>query len=370
MDKIKKLFSNLRLRQIINDLKRRPEDAAKDLKLSDKSFKDYLNGKKNIDNKFLVKALSVWPIQLEELINPYFKKTSISKIMRFSKSEETKRIMKRGNNDYYEYRDTVMDRNAPFRPEWIRQLCHVKDNKPSNKSLRWNKGHLLHQYTYFIGKVNFYYIDQNNNKKVSVMNTGDSMYIAPYIPHTFASRDIDCKGYIIAITFSDEISNKLQNYLINFKAYEIKKIIFKNKNKPINLPRVVVTKASYKKNIFKKNKNLLIKKLADNKITPTAKFREIQVISNNEIKFNEFYHQYLYVLSNQATIKIENKIHKLKIGDTIYLRPFVEHVYPVKGTKILNAKVQSILKKSALEQMSHLGKKNFNRLLGENNQWF
>ena len=51
MDKIKKLFSNLRLRQIINDLKRRPEDDAKDLKLSDKSFKDYLNGKKNIDNK-------------------------------------------------------------------------------------------------------------------------------------------------------------------------------------------------------------------------------------------------------------------------------------------------------------------------------
>ena len=48
------------------------------------------------------------------------------------------------------------------------------------------------------------------------MNTGDSMYIAPYVPHTFASRNQKCEGYIVAITFSDKITNELQNEISNF----------------------------------------------------------------------------------------------------------------------------------------------------------
>ena len=41
---------------------------------------------------------------------------------------------KDGNmSQYYEYRDTVMDRNAPFRPEWIRELVYVKSNIPKEK---------------------------------------------------------------------------------------------------------------------------------------------------------------------------------------------------------------------------------------------
>ena len=81
-----------------------------------------------------------------------------------------------------------MSENGPFRPEWIKQLLYVENNSPHNKNIKWNKGHLLHQLTYFVGKVNFYYYDKNK-KKVAIMNTGDSMFISPYVPHTFASRD-------------------------------------------------------------------------------------------------------------------------------------------------------------------------------------
>ena len=80
-----------------------------------------------------------------------------------------------------------MSKISPFRPEWIQELVTVNNNKPNNPEAKFNNGHFLHQFTYFIGPVNFYYIE-NNKKKVAKMNTGDSMYISPYIPHTFTTR--------------------------------------------------------------------------------------------------------------------------------------------------------------------------------------
>ena len=76
-------------------------------------------------------------------------------------------------------------------PEWIKQLQVVNDNSTKNKNLKWNKGHLLHQFTYFNGEVNFYL--KLVIKKVSIMNTGDSMFISPYVPHTFTSRNQEFK---------------------------------------------------------------------------------------------------------------------------------------------------------------------------------
>ena len=50
------IFSSLRLRQIINDLKRRPVDASKDLSINPKTFDKYLKGKIKIDENFVRKA--------------------------------------------------------------------------------------------------------------------------------------------------------------------------------------------------------------------------------------------------------------------------------------------------------------------------
>ena len=311
------IFSSLRLRQIINDLKRRPIDASKDLKISLKKFNQYLNGNKKIDEKFVGKAVTAWPVKISDFINPHFHKTNQFKIYKAADSLKTSRIMKRGGINYYEYRDTVMDRDAPFRPEWIRELVYVETNSPYEKKLHWNKGHLMHQLTYFVGKVNFYYLDENNQKKTAIMNTGDSMYIAPYVPHTFASRDKNCKGFIIAITFSDRINTDIQNEISKLNYSKICEIIFKNKFE--NTKKVTIKK--YPKKI-KNNNSLKIITLAKNKIIPSVKFLEINVYKNNNKSFYNNYHQYLYVLSKKAKLKLENQTLNLKENDTIYCKPF------------------------------------------------
>ena len=65
-----------------------------------------------------------------------------------------------------------MSKLSPFRPELLTELVVVKDNKAENPLVKFNNGHFLHQFTYFIGPVNFYYI-KNNKKIVTKMNTGD-----------------------------------------------------------------------------------------------------------------------------------------------------------------------------------------------------
>src|SRR3989344_2183279 len=79
----------------------------------------------------------------------------------------------------------------------------------------WNNGHFMHQFTYFVGPVNFYYKGQDGEKKVAVMNTGDSMYITPFVPHTFATRKNDEGelGLILALTYGNKLAGETQQEL-------------------------------------------------------------------------------------------------------------------------------------------------------------
>jgi len=122
--------------------------------------------------------------------------------------------MHRAGNPYYEYRDTVMSTVAPFRPEWILDLCIVDNNEATNSKVQWNNGHFMHQFTYFIGKVNFYYKDTDGNKQVAIMNTGDSMYITPFTPHSFTTRkDAKEHGLILALTYGGKLTGDVQQEL-------------------------------------------------------------------------------------------------------------------------------------------------------------
>jgi methylphosphonate synthase len=118
--------------------------------------------------------------------------------------------MSRAGADYYEYRDTAMSSLSQFRPEWIKELCIVDDDDPDNEAVQWNNGHFLHQFTYFVGPVNFYYRGADGAKCVAVMNTGDSMYISPFVPHSFASRRNDTGelGVILALTYGDKLGGE------------------------------------------------------------------------------------------------------------------------------------------------------------------
>jgi len=199
---------------LLNDIKRRPEDAAVELGISIDKINSIIRGEKIISQSIVERAVKIWPVNFRDF---YIIKDDCPlgvKIMKSHESEKSSRIMERAGKPYYEYRDTVMSTVAPFRPEWILELCTVDDNEPSNPSVQWNNGHFMHQFTYFIGEVNFYYRDSNGDKKVAIMNTGDSMYITPFTPHTFATRKgAKENGLILALTYGGKLTGDVQQEL-------------------------------------------------------------------------------------------------------------------------------------------------------------
>ena len=204
-----------KFRQVINDLKRRPEDAAADLGVSSDHIASILDGRCKLSPNLVDRAVEIWPVNPSDFNVIYDDAPSGVKIMRASESASSERVMERAGKDYYAYRDTVMSKVAMFRPEWIQELCVVRNNDPENPEVQWNNGHFMHQFTYFIGPVNFYYRDSKGRKAVAVMNTGDSMYITPFVPHTFTTRQNEAgeKGLILALTYGDKVAGDAQQEL-------------------------------------------------------------------------------------------------------------------------------------------------------------
>ena len=199
---------------ILNDIKRRPVDAAKELEISKEEIENIINGKSRLSSEIITKATKIWPVNARDFYIMHDDCPSGFKIMRCEDSLKSSRVMNRSGKPYYEYRDTAMSSVGPFRPEWIEQLCVVDDNEPSNRQVQWNNGHFMHQFTYFLGDVNFYYIDENGEKKISVMNNGDSNYITPFTPHSFTTRKGAAKnGLILALTYGNNLSGDSQHEL-------------------------------------------------------------------------------------------------------------------------------------------------------------
>ncbi|MDA1196489.1 MAG: helix-turn-helix domain-containing protein [Nanoarchaeota archaeon] len=210
---LKRMGENFRC--ILNDLKRRPQDAAKDLEVQEQDIMDIIEGKTALSHDIVEKATKVWPVNARDFFLLNDDCPTGLKIMRKEESEKSARIMDRGGAPYYEYRDTVASSLALFRPEWIQEECFVEDNDPENPKVQWNNGHFMHQFTYFRGHVNFYYRDQEGNKQVFVTETGDSMYITPFVPHTFTTRNNpeNKKGLILALTYGNKVVGEAQQEL-------------------------------------------------------------------------------------------------------------------------------------------------------------
>ena len=210
---LKRMGENFRC--IINDLKRRPQDAAKDLGVTEQGIIDIIEGKTTLSQELIEKATSVWPINTRDFFLLNDDTPTGIKIMRKEDSEKSARIMDRAGKPYYEYRDTAASSLALFRPEWIQEECFVENDDPENPNVQWNNGHFMHQFTYFIGHVNFYYRDQDGNKQVFVTETGDSMYITPFVPHTFTTRTNpeNKKGLILALTYGNKVVGEAQQEL-------------------------------------------------------------------------------------------------------------------------------------------------------------
>ena len=199
---------------LINDLKRRPEDAAKDLNVSLEDVMDIIEGRKEISPEIIMRAKKIWPVSSRDFYLIDDDCPNGIKIMRAEDSAKSSRVMERGGSPYYQYRDTAVSSVGLFRPEWIEQLCVVADNDPNNATVQWNKGHFMHQFTYFIGDVNYYYVGPDGKKKVAIMNTGDSVYGTPFRPHSFTTRKGSSKnGLILALTYGNQLAGDTQQEL-------------------------------------------------------------------------------------------------------------------------------------------------------------
>eukprot|EP00397_Hematodinium_sp_SG-2012_P020512 GEMP01021137.1.p1 GENE.GEMP01021137.1~~GEMP01021137.1.p1 ORF type:complete len:704 (+),score=133.52 GEMP01021137.1:71-2182(+) len=202
-----------RLLSEANDIKRPLDLVAKEMGLDSSVIPRILDGRMDVDTAqgLLSKVCRHYPVAMSSLwVDP---DDTLDGVLCTSAevSEASGRVLSRPNregvlSDYYEYRDTAMSRLAPFRPEWIRMIRTVYDDDPENPDVVYNKGHLLLQLTFFIGPVNFYYCKPDGTKVCAKMNTGDSNWIAPFVPHSFAKRgDGDELACIVACTYGSQI---------------------------------------------------------------------------------------------------------------------------------------------------------------------
>lgn len=201
-----------------NDLKRTPEALAQETSLSLATIEAVIAGRADIDTvrQVMNRMSEVYPVSLADLWIDENDSDNGAWIMSADASKATARIFTRANRtadqtDYYEYRDTAMSRLSPFRPEWITPMRIVDNADPRNPDVAFNNGHLMHQCTFFIGQVNFYW-EVDGIRHCSEMNTGDSNYITPFVPHSFTSRDPAAPGLIIAVTYAGQVRAALNEF--------------------------------------------------------------------------------------------------------------------------------------------------------------
>lgn len=207
-----KLRTAATFRGILNDLKRNDEVAAEELGVDTQLLRDILSAKCDLPPDLIRRAAEIWPVNERDFFPIHDDVPDGVVIMHREESASTSRVLRRGGRDYYEYRDTAMSRVAMIRPEWIKMLNVVEDNDPLNKTVQWNNGHFLYQFTYFIGDVNYYY-EWHGTKSCEPMHTGDSVFGMPYAPHSFATRKGNSPGAILALTYGGRLCGDAQHEL-------------------------------------------------------------------------------------------------------------------------------------------------------------
>lgn len=203
------------LRATANDLKRNDPAAEADLGLRPGSFADYTSGRLPLTWDLISRAAQAWPLNERDLLPIHDDTAHGLRLMRAEESAASTRIIERGGAPYYEYRDTAMSRLASYRPEWIRMLHVVRDDDPGNAAVQWNNGHLLYQFTYFVGPVNYYFRSGSQSFCVP-MSSGDSVRGLPFAPHSFTSRSDAEPAYILALTYGGELTGDAQRELSAF----------------------------------------------------------------------------------------------------------------------------------------------------------
>ncbi|MBS3105401.1 hypothetical protein J4234_04040 [Candidatus Woesearchaeota archaeon] len=308
-------------------------------------------------------------------------------IYRAAQTKKTERDTFRGPESgkvrFYTYADTAMSTTSLFRPEWIAERF-VHDGVDAESAPDWafNKGHFEHQMTYFIGPVNFHWIN-NGRKNVVQMDTGDTNYITPFVPHTFTTRR-EGQGLILAVTYGGAIATEAYQSKIQQKSLDdyIKSL----KIGGSRMPEITGTLATDELGgvIVRHRKDARrsegstgnIDELMSNvpfQPQPRALEYKIGNDSQNFRSMKADVERWGYNIGT-APILIEWASHssRLNPGDSFFIQKGVEHSFGGKG-KIL---VMEIKPESSnpLEELAlinrYSGRRGLERVHSENTQWF
>ncbi len=328
-----------------NDLKRTINALAKDLDIGEVYLEKVIEGNCEIkeSHDVIKKMGSFYPIDISDLyIQNNDCKNSI-KIMRSEESLSSSRVFHRvdknkNKSEYYEYRDTAMSNMGPYKPEWIKELRYVDDDDPYNPDVAYNNGHFLHQTTFFVGPVNFYW-EVDGKKYCSEMNTGDSNYITPFWPHSFTSRDQNQEAYILAITFGGEVRRAQKELYTIGKRLEKYRLDYRNHNKAV---RQLI-------NQHLKNENMTINHLGELCELNEIDIDLIKIMDNDkDISLN-----HLKIIAKFLNIELEDLlIPKYKPEDEVvinYRNKEKEYYFPKNNNRCY--KIQTLARTSKMPQV-------------------
>lgn len=195
-----------------NDLKRPLPIVAKELNVKLELLECLLQGNLEVSDAFDVihKMSEVYAVPLNDLWLDADDTNGGVRCFSLEAAESSSRVLDRKDKwgdqtPYYEYRDSAMSRCSQFRPEWIKVLRVVRSGDPLDPDIQMNNGHLMMQTTLFIGPVDFYWTDRHGEIHRREMNTGDSNYISPFVPHSFTARAESPEAIIIAVTYGGAV---------------------------------------------------------------------------------------------------------------------------------------------------------------------
>jgi len=111
-------------------------------------------------------------------------------------SEGFKRTVERKGKAYYTYQHLATTKDAP---ELMALKVTLLCDQPESVTL--NDGHGSKELIYVIdGSVRMDWDDADGSRHTSMLNKGDSVYLQPGIPHSFAASD--AKAEIIAVNYN------------------------------------------------------------------------------------------------------------------------------------------------------------------------
>ena len=356
-----------RLSQALNSIKHTPDSFADFCNIDSNLVHDVLLNSQEpsvalieaIRSSGLISLDQLWPSDgsiANEIVSDF------GTIFRFSASrEETARVFSRSGMPYYRYTDLASTHSSPIIPEHITPLvndCAFNGEVLPNEC--FNKGHLEHQITFFVGDITFHWIE--DGKKLSrEMECGSSNYIMPYVPHSFTSRKDN--SYIVAVTYKT-IST----------AQNIEGILHIAEHSDKEKENAASTRTENPVKFFTPSEVLTGYRLTRTPRSPSVRLHT----ESFKIKTREKQHCWLYIVKGSAkSVSDSTESTQLNAGDSMLTSEDTNLLVISQGTCILEVLLSSCSEPSldevtqeVLELMSYHGIQIRDRMLHDNASWF